>query len=122
MARPLALIIEDNVEIADIYATTLNLAGYEAESIVDGKAALDRLDGNAPDLVILDMNLPQVSGNYIYNRIRGDARLAEIPIIISTANMLMAEALSQNPSPFDYILVKPVSPQRLRELVKSLAP
>lgn len=121
MARGLALIIEDNREIGDIYAVTLHMSGFETELIVDGKVALERLDETTPDLIILDMNLPQVSGHYIYKRIRSDARLKNMPIIISTANILVADALAKEHNPNDHILVKPVSPAQIRDLVRSLS-
>lgn len=120
MAKGLALVIEDSREIADIYSATLNLAGYEAELVYDGKQALERLGALVPRLIILDMNLPQVSGHYIYKQIRADSRLNQVVVIIATANTVMADALQKELSPGDTLLVKPVSPLQLREVLNSL--
>lgn len=120
MGKGLALVIEDSHEIADIYSATLNLAGYEAELVYDGKTALERLGKLIPHVIILDMNLPQVSGHYIYKQIRADGRLNNTVVIIATANTVMADALSSELSPGDHLLVKPVSPIQLRDVLNRL--
>lgn len=120
MAGRNALIIEDNLEIADIYAITIEFSGYDVEIIPDGRVALTRLEAITPDLIILDMNLPGVSGHYIYKHLRSDARFDQTRIIISTANSLVAGMLGQELDPSDYILLKPVGPNDLAALVESL--
>lgn len=120
MSKGFALIIEDNREIGDIYATTLQMAGFETEMVYDGKLALDKLDGRLPDLIILDMNLPQVSGHYIYKTIRSNRRLDKTVVIISTANTLVGNMLGEGLSRQDLLLLKPVTPRQLREVVDNL--
>lgn len=117
-----AFVIEDNVELGYIYAAALEMSNYKVEHIVDGKQALQRLEAEVPDLIILDMNLPHVSGHYIYKWLRGEKRFAEMPIIIATANSLIAEALNAELAEKDHLLIKPVSPSQLRNLVKTLHP
>lgn len=111
-----ALIIEDNVEIGNIYCMTLEMLEYETEHFTDGKAALDRLGEVEPDLIVLDMNLPQISGHYIYKKVRSEPRMNKTTIIISTANNLVAEVLAGELAPGDHLLLKPVSMQELRKL------
>lgn len=120
MAKGLALIIEDHREIGDIYVTTLQLAGFETELIMDGKTALARLEGIVPRVIILDINLPQVSGNYIYSQIKSDSRLQNVPVVISTANMLLADVLRADLRPGDQLLIKPVSPYQLKDAMAKL--
>lgn len=120
MSKRFALIIEDNREIGDIYATTLQMAGFETETVLDGKLALDKLDERAPDLIILDMNLPQVSGHYIYKTIRSNRRLDNTVVIISTANTLVGTMLGEGLAYQDQLLLKPVTPRQLREVVDNL--
>lgn len=120
MSKGFALIIEDNREIGDIYATTLQMAGFETEMVYDGKLALDKLDQRLPDLIILDMNLPQVSGHYIYKTIRSNRRLDNTVVIISTANTLVGNMLGEGLSRQDLLLLKPVTPRQLREVVDNL--
>lgn len=116
----LALIIEDNVELALIYGAALETLGYTIENIEDGKKALQRLDSVVPALIILDMNLPHVSGHYIYKKLRSDETFAQTPIIIATANQLIADALREEISGNDRLLVKPVSPSNLRNVAKEI--
>ena len=120
MAQKHALVVEDNKEIGQIYALTLEMAHYQSEHIIDGKSALDRLEEITPDLIVLDMNLPQVSGHYIYKKIRADARLNNTVVIISTANTLVANALSKELAPQDHLLMKPVSAKQLRDIAETL--
>ncbi|MDX1990880.1 MAG: response regulator [bacterium] len=120
MGKGLALIIEDSPEISDIYAQVLQMVGYESEAIYDGRSALTRLSGAVPQLIILDMNLPHVSGHYIYKQIRSDTRLTGVPVIIATANMLLVDAMKNDLAPHDQMLVKPVSPQQLRDVLNKV--
>ena len=115
-----ALIIEDNESLGTIYQMALQEAFFDSECVLDGKQALDRLKEVVPDLIILDMNLPRVSGHYILKAIRADSRLANTYVIIATANSPMAEALQPQLSDMDTILIKPVSPSELRNLAMQI--
>jgi DNA-binding response OmpR family regulator len=115
-----ALIIEDNKEIGEIYRLTISMIGYECEQITNGKVALERLDAEVPTIIILDMNLPEVSGHYLYKKIRASPNYANVPVIISTANMLVARSLESELHPQDRLLVKPVHPRALTDLIETL--
>jgi CheY-like chemotaxis protein len=112
MTKPSALIIEDNANLSQIFSLTLQNE-FEIEAITDGKAALVRLGEVVPDLVILDLHLPNVSGKELLEYIRSDARLAKTRVILSTADERQSETLSDLA---DIVLLKPVSPVQLREL------
>lgn len=112
----LVLIIEDQHDIGMMYEETLQMAGFRTEHIADGNLAMERLGGVAPDLIVLDMNLPHVSGHYLLKEIRADGRLHRVPVIIATANAVIANALQNELGEFDALLIKPVRPQELREL------
>lgn len=120
MGKKFALIIEDNTAIGDIYATTLEMVDITSELVVDGKLALERIDDLTPDLIILDMNLPQVSGHYIYKRIRSDDRLDGTRVIISTANNLVAQMIARDLDKRDRLMMKPVGPRQLLDVLETL--
>ena len=120
MADKLAIIIEDNADIARVYATTLEMNGFETEVVSDGQRALQVLETSLPQLIVLDMNLPQISGHYLYKSIRANARLANTAVFIATANTIVANALAPDVSPQDHICIKPVSPAELREFARKL--
>jgi DNA-binding response OmpR family regulator len=120
MTNKKALIIEDNREIGEIYRLTIGMIGYDCEQITNGKVALDRLDAEIPDIIILDMNLPEVSGHYLYKKIRASPNYDRVPVIISTANMLVARSLESELHPQDRLLIKPVHPRALTDLIELL--
>lgn len=119
MNKPLAIVIEDHENTATIFAAALNTAEYEVEVINDGASALERLSEVTPSLVVLDLHLPNVSGEKILHQIRADERLKKLPVILATADPLLAEILS---SEANLVLIKPISFDQLSELSKRLHP
>jgi len=119
LSDPLALIIEDNEDQADILAKALQAAGFETEIIHDGYKALRRLEVIVPDLVILDLYLPRVSGTGILLQIRADPRLAGTWVIVVTVEPELADLLQDMA---DRVLVKPIDFAELRDLAARLYP
>jgi two-component system response regulator BaeR len=116
---PLALIIEDEPDAAVIFSMALQQAGYQTEVALDGNEALKRLKVIIPTVVLLDLQLPQVSGKDILQQIRKDSRLAGTKVILATADALRAQSLSESA---DLILLKPIGFQQLRDLATRLRP
>jgi len=115
MSRPLALVIEDDSDIATIFAMALREADFHAEMIHNGGQALRRLVEVVPNLIILDLNLPSVSGVEILRVIRADSQLADVPVIVATADPRMGENVREMA---DLTLLKPISYEQLRDLVR----
>lgn len=113
MNKPLALIVEDEFDISIVFSRALQAAGFETEIIRSGDVALEWLSSSKPDIVILDLNLPRVTGPEILQYIRADERLAKTPVIIATAYARLAEGLRDQA---DQVLFKPVSFAQLRDL------
>ena len=113
----LALVIEDDPEQQKIFAKAVEMAGYTVERIGDGQEALQYLDNATPKLIILDLHLPRVSGDEILRRIRADERLANVNVILATADPLLADTLHDES---DLILLKPISFIQLRDLATRL--
>jgi DNA-binding response OmpR family regulator len=114
----LALIIEDDADLAIIFSEALKAVQYETEIIRDGNAALARLAVTTPNLVVLDLHLPYVAGTDILRQIRSDDRLTGTFVIVATVDARMAEALHEEA---DLVLVKPVSFGQLRDLAARLS-
>jgi DNA-binding response OmpR family regulator len=119
MTNPVALIIEDDLNLATIYAEALRMAEFETEIVHDGQTALARLTAITPTMVILDLHLPYVSGQTILQQIRADERLAKTRVLLATADSLKAENLQGEA---DLVLLKPISFHQLRDLAKRLRP
>ena len=116
----LALIIEDDEDLANIFAEALRGVGFEVEHVADGKIAQERLKGgSAPFLVLLDMHLPHVSGGQLLTQIKQDERFANTMVIITTADARMGEAYVNQA---DFVLIKPISFVQLRDLTSRLKP
>lgn len=118
---PLALIVEDDEDLASIFAEALRGIGYSVELVADGRAAQERLkSGPAPFLILLDMHLPHISGaDLLTNMIKKDERFAETVVIITTADARMGEAYTDQ---VDFVLIKPISFVQLRDLTNRLKP
>jgi len=114
-----AMIIEDNEDLAIIFAEALQAAGFDTGIIQDGSTALTRLKSCVPHIIILDLHLPHVSGEEILKQIRTDERLAQTRVIIATADPRMADMLKDQA---DLVLLKPISFGQLRDLAGRLSP
>lgn len=77
--------VEDDNSIRDLMIYTLNASGFEAVGLPDGKAFFDALEGNKPELVMLDIMLPGEDGISILKKIRSRAETKDIPVIMATA-------------------------------------
>ena len=115
--KPLAFVIEDHAETADIFLISLQEAGFRTEAINDGLAAQRRLNKETPALVVLDVQLPEVSGLELLQQIRGDARLAATQVIMVTGEDFLAKDAE---GVADLVMLKPVSYEQLRDLADRL--
>jgi len=113
MCHRSALIIEDNLDLAVVFAQALQAAGYATGIIEDGSQALARLAVATPDVVVLDLHISLVSGVEILRQIRADARLDKTRVIVATADSRVPDALREQA---DLVLIKPVSFSQLRDL------
>ncbi len=117
MSKPLALVIEDNKDQAEITAKALQTAGFMTEIFHDGEEAVERLNVVVPDLVVLDMHLPGVSGTGVLLQIRSDPRLAKTRVIIATVEPELAGLIRDKA---DLVLTKPIEFSQLYDLAISL--
>ena len=113
MCHRSALIIEDNLDLAVVFAQALQAAGYATGIIEDGSQALARLAVATPDVVVLDLHISLVSGAEILRQIRADARLDKTRVIVATADSRVPDVLREQA---DLVLIKPVSFSQLRDL------
>jgi CheY-like chemotaxis protein len=117
MNKPLALVIEDDVDLSEIFSMTLRGSGFETEMIRDGQLALDRLAGTVPAIILLDLHLPHVTGARILENIRANERFAKTSVIVASADARLAQEMHVQA---DLVLLKPVSIDQLRELAQRM--
>ena len=118
-ALPVALVIEDEIDISRIIAKTVRAAGYEVVVIRSGDTAMTYLAGSTAELVVLDLNLPRVPGTDILRYIRGESRLQDTRVIVSTAFPRMAEEVREIA---DMVMMKPLDVRKLRAAAEKLMP
>jgi DNA-binding response OmpR family regulator len=117
--KPLALIIEDDLDLSEIFAQALEAAGFDTEIIRDGRTGMQRLEGTVPHTIILDLHLPYVDGTKILEKVRLDERMSNVRVVVTTADTVSAELLRDTA---DFVLVKPISFAQLRDLAIRLNP
>ena len=113
-SRQTVLIVEDDEDLRRMYRTALVFARYDVDDVGDGLDALLHLDANPPDLVVLDLGLPSVSGQVVRQAIAGDPSTRHIPIVVVTGATGDLESLD-----VPCVLRKPVSPDRLIDAVRT---
>jgi CheY-like chemotaxis protein len=122
-AQRTILVVDDDPDARDFFITVLEDNGYATVSARDGNEALQRLEEGKPDLVTLDITMPEKSGVGVYRKLREDEGLAGIPVIIITGVSddfkQFISTRRQVPPPNGY-LSKPVEAEQLVGLVGQL--
>lgn len=107
------LIVEDDDDLRRMFRTALTLAGLAVEEAADGAGALYRIQHEPPDLVVLDLGLPTVSGLIVHQEIAAHAHTASIPVVIVTGSTMNLDHVDVN-----CVLRKPVNPESLVSVVR----
>ncbi|MDF2728603.1 MAG: putative OmpR family two-component response regulator [Acidimicrobiia bacterium] len=111
------LIVDDEPRILEVVATYLRRDGYQVETAVDGETARRGLTEFKPDLVVLDLMLPAVSGFEVLNDIRRDG---DVPVILLTARAEESDRVAGLELGADDYVVKPFSPRELVARVRTI--
>lgn len=113
-------IVEDDPDIAELLDFNLLSSGYETKLESNGRKAYDMIMQDPPDLLILDLNLPELSGIQICKFIRENARTKDLPVIMLTAKVQETDkVIGLNIGADDYI-TKPFSVKELIARIKAL--
>jgi len=119
MNKEKILVIEDEEDIANLVKTTLEGEGFEVTVGYSGEEGLEKIHRVPPDLVVLDLGLPGMSGYQVCQKIREDVSLAHIPIIMLTAKGSTSDkVIGLSYAPDDYI-TKPFQEEELVARVKT---
>jgi len=120
------LVVEDDPDISALVERYLRKAGFDVAVKGSGRDALAVIAAQPPDLLVLDLMLPQVDGLEICRVVRSDPKLASIPIIMVTARTEESERIAGLELGADDYLAKPFSPAelvaRVRALLRRVAP
>ncbi|MFN2158508.1 MAG: response regulator [Anaerolineales bacterium] len=111
------LVVDDDLDLADVVSFTLRRAGYETLMAYDGQTALDRWRTESPDLIILDVNLPKLDGTKVCVKIR---QKSDTPIIMLTVRGDEDDIVRGLEIGADDYIVKPFSPRQLVARVEAV--
>lgn len=113
------LVIDDNPTIVELIKYAVNLQGTYAVSVAyDGVQGLERIDLEQPDCVIIDVKMPRMDGYQLVRCLRGDARTADIPLIILSALARTEDQMTGMLSGVDEYLTKPFKPSALNAAIE----
>ncbi|MDT8305540.1 MAG: response regulator [Anaerolineae bacterium] len=112
------LCIEDNKINMLLVSRVVEAAGYDLLRAEDGPRALQLLQEEEPDIILLDVNIPGIHGLDLARMIKEDERLASIPLIATTANVLVGDKERCLEAGCDEYLPKPLDIRRLREVIR----
>lgn len=114
------LVVDDEPNIVLSLEFLMEQAGFEVVTAEDGEQALARVNDSQPDLLLLDISLPGISGFDVLERLRNEAGTAQLPIIMLTAHGRDVEREKGMALGADDYITKPFSTQSLVEKVKTL--
>lgn len=112
------LCIEDNKTNMLLVSRIVEAEGYELVRAEDGPSALTLLKELTPDIILLDVNIPGIHGLDLARMIKDDERLSGIPLIATTANVLVGDKERCLEAGCDEYLPKPLDIRRLREVMR----
>ena len=112
--------VEDDASIRDIEVYALNSTGLAAEGFADGAAFWQALQRTQPELVVLDVMLPEIDGIELLRRMKADAALREIPVIMATAKGAEYDKIQGLDLGADDYLAKPFGVMELVSRVKAV--
>jgi two-component system cell cycle response regulator DivK len=114
--------VEDNPANRMIVRDLLEFQGYQVIEVSDGEEALAAADRERPDLILMDIQLPRISGLEASRRIKAQEELRHIPIIAVTSFALSGDDQRAAEAGCDAYIAKPYRPRDLLQLIKKLLP
>jgi two-component system cell cycle response regulator DivK len=120
VAAKLVLLIEDNAESRELLRDVLEFDGYEVAESVTAEEGLEVAKARKPALILMDIQLPQMSGIDALKIIRADPELAATPVVAVTASVMLQEEHRVKDAGFDAFHRKPINVKAIRELIDKL--
>ena len=109
MPRKKILVVDDDRALLQLYRTALSLSGFKVSSAEDGLGALQKIENDLPDLIVLDLHLPCVDGLTVLSELRASSSTFSIPVVVITGTECAADAVAEA----SVILRKPCDPEEL---------
>jgi two-component system, cell cycle response regulator DivK len=114
------LLVEDNELNRDMLTRRLARRGYDVEIARDGSEGLSMANTSYPDLILLDLSLPEMDGFEVLRHLKQDSRMKGIPVIALTAHALVTDRSRALAAGFDDYDIKPIEMSRLLQKMETL--
>lgn len=114
------LAVDDERHIVRLVEVNLQRAGYEVVTAYDGKEALEKVQSENPDLIVLDVMMPYMDGFEVLKNLKANETTRDIPVIMLTAKAQDADVFRGWQSGVDCYLTKPFNPMELLTFVKRI--
>lgn len=122
MSNKTILNVEDNEYNLKIVRQLLSRTSYRLIEAMDGEQGVATAHNELPDLILMDIQLPKLSGLEATRQLRADPKTAHIPIIVITSFALSGDSEKAKDAGASAYLAKPYSPRELLQMIRSLAP
>jgi putative two-component system response regulator len=119
--RSRVLVVDDTESVRTLFRKLLSSDGHEVMSAADGADALDAVQRHRPDVILLDVDMPVMSGLEVCRRLKSDPSTRLTPVVMVTGQTDLTDRLRGIEAGADEFLSKPVHPQELRVRVRSLS-
>ena len=118
--KPVIMVVEDNDDNLQLVLKVLGRRGYEMVGVVDGNEALERLNTINPDLILMDVNLPDMDGYEVTRRIRQQEKFAALPIVALTAHAMVGDKKKSLAAGCDAYISKPINVRTFPETIAAI--
>jgi len=118
MTEKTVLIVEDEEDAAELFAEMMRISGFRVLKTSKSTTALSMMTADKPDVVLLDIMMPEISGLDILRQMRRDPDLANIPVIVLTAKSMPSDIKNGMEAGASTYLTKPVGFNDLKETVE----
>jgi DNA-binding response OmpR family regulator len=114
------MIVDDDPMVTRLVRINLELENFEVVEAWDGKTALEAIKGNPPDLLLLDVMMPQMDGWEILRKVRSDPNRKDLPIVLLTAKVQDEDIAKGWEMGADGYIVKPFNPVNLADSLREV--
>ncbi len=120
MKKNRILVVEDEESLLKLESILLSSKGYNVTGVMDGKSALEEVMARRPDLVILDIMLPEIDGFEVCRRIKENPATSTIPVVMLTAKKNSLDVARGTEVGADAYLTKPFKSAKVIEVIEEL--
>lgn len=114
------LVVDDDLDIIYMVRAIMEKSGHEVTTATDGYEALKLIKTYVPDLMIVDLTMPEIDGWRLSMKLRQDERCKNIPIIVLSGLLTDEESKPEPEDPYNWLMAKPFDIVRLASKVKEL--